>query len=50
MKLKAEYEQKIMNIQRDMNKEFNHKIEVLSQTEKAKFTKLQEAGKSFLLE
>ena len=36
MKLKAEYEQKIMNIQRDMNKEFNHKIEVLSQTEKAK--------------
>lgn len=39
-----------MNIQRDMNKEFNHKIEVLSQTEKAKFTKLQEAGKSFLLE
>jgi hypothetical protein len=30
IKLKDIYEQKIANVQKDMNKEFNHKIEVLS--------------------
>jgi hypothetical protein len=29
-KLKDQYEQKIVNVQKDMNKQFNHKIEVLS--------------------